>query len=143
MMSEKIFLLGPDQQHMKGSSEHLLSEPRLIEGRPGTGPLRLNNCPLSSKGKAIYLCYYQQMVQQMTLLLNNAGVDMTNIQIVNAKEEKKYRYLIENQDKVIRLAEEENINFCSFDKAEDYSGEDQLAPILTWDVDKSSVLGVF
>jgi hypothetical protein len=44
---------------------------------------------------------------------------------------------------VIRLAEEENINFCSFGEAEDYSGEDQLAPILTWDVDKSSVLGVF
>jgi ferredoxin-NADP reductase len=48
--------------------------------------------------KEIYLCYSPQMVQQMTLLLNNAGVDMTNIQIVNAKEEKKYRYLIENQD---------------------------------------------
>ena len=106
-MSKKFFLLGPEQKDLRDSAEHLLSEPRLIEGRAGTGKsltiaAKIEQLSLagkiSSKRKALYLCYSPQMVQQMTLLLNNAGVDMTNIQIVNAKEEKKYRYLIENQD---------------------------------------------
>jgi len=50
---------------------------------------------------------------------------------------------IANQDRVIRPAEKENMNFIFIDEAESYSSEHQLAPILSWDVDKSSVLEVF
>ena len=99
---QTFFILGPDQKDLEASAEHYIMEPKLIEGLAGTGKTftiaakivsLVQEGKICSARKCVYICYSPQMVDHITLLLTKRNVDTSNIMIVNAKENKKFKSL--------------------------------------------------
>eukprot|EP00092_Neocalanus_flemingeri_P074900 GFUD01092693.1.p1 GENE.GFUD01092693.1~~GFUD01092693.1.p1 ORF type:complete len:100 (-),score=5.55 GFUD01092693.1:27-326(-) len=95
-------------------------EPKLIQGLAGTGKtvtiaakieFLFMTDKLSSSRKCMYLCHSPALIKEMENSLKRSSVDMTYIRLVNTQTEKGFKSLIENPNKVIRLAVNESYAF--------------------------------
>jgi len=147
-ISERFYLLGPDQQDLRESAEHKIMEPRIIEGKAGTGKTLtiaakierlLKEGKITSSRKAVYICYSDQGIEQMRFMLRN--ISLENIEVVNARVNPNFSNLIENPQKIINSVQTDGIHYFFMDETEDLSEKNALASIYQWSTDDCNVDG--
>ena len=147
-ISKLFFLLGPNQLDLRDSEEHKIMEPRIIEGKAGTGKTltiaakieRLfHEGKITALRKAVYICYSDQSVEQIKFLLRH--ISLENIEVFNARKHPRLKHLIENPRVVLRLIKDDRFNFIFVDECEDLSEKNSLAHIFQWSTDDCNISG--